>query len=176
MEAYLLLIISQESHRLIPLSTKLLKLPLFTPTMTLFFVLVLHLSYCMTRKGNLGKPFSITLKTCWVSTICEPPFTSQKQMASLNGWIRRYWQCKSKPPSWYAQTISRKLERRDGRCICNSISKSHMREGTWQREKTSSRKCLDKLTPIGSPWKLRSYWKPENGVASWYEKLMKSIW
>ena len=40
---------------------------------------------CMIEEGNLRMLFSNTLQTCWVFKICEPPFTTQKQMASLNG-------------------------------------------------------------------------------------------
>ena len=35
------------------------------------------------KEESLRMPFSNTLQTCWISTICEPPLTTEKQKASL---------------------------------------------------------------------------------------------
>ena len=63
---------------------KTAKTVLLISTTTLFLALVFHFSYCMIKEGNLRMLLSNTLQTCWVFKICEPPLTTQKQMASLN--------------------------------------------------------------------------------------------
>lgn len=64
---------------IIPIAIKPLKLVLPTSAMTLSFALVFHLSYYMAKEESLRMPFSNTLQNCWVSTICEPPITTQKK-------------------------------------------------------------------------------------------------
>ena len=75
---------------IILIAIKPLKLVLPTSAMTLSFALVFHLSYYMAQEESLRIPFSNTLQTYWISTICEPPPTNQKQKASLKRKIRQF--------------------------------------------------------------------------------------